>query len=146
MCGTFRRGLDSDDFSPPALVCPKSPRRLVGEIGYCLRFEAKKILFSHFFVTINFAVFLKATIGSVTDLASLREHAYADIGLITLFEWLRPRDLLFCFSRRAPLKKPFNFRLPGTWPTTRRTSGSGNKKPNNDSLPRQKANDTITQF
>ncbi len=36
--------LDSDDFSPPALVCPKSPRRSVGQIGYCLRFEPTKIL------------------------------------------------------------------------------------------------------
>ena len=40
--------LDSDDFSPPALVCPKSPRRSEGDIGYCLRFEPRKILFPIF--------------------------------------------------------------------------------------------------
>jgi hypothetical protein len=46
--GPFVGGLDSDDFLPPALVCPESPRRSVGEIGYCFRFEPRKILIPFF--------------------------------------------------------------------------------------------------
>lgn len=117
-------------------------------------FEKTKNLPQAFLLLLTPPVFFCMSINSATALGSVRllhlprAVTGADFDMSASTPCGMPRAMIrfLCFARPTSLKKSFNFRLPGTWPTTRRISGSGNKKPNNDSLPRQRANDTNKQF
>lgn len=155
---------------PPVEPCKSLVRVLCGSCVFASRFMSAtptsrrgwyrrlfrkiKNLAAGFFVSITSRVFFWISIDSATALGFERllhspqagDGADCDMSPATPCGLPRAMIRFLHFARLTSLKESFNFRLPGTWPTTRRTSGSGNKKPNNDSLPRQRVNDTSKQF